>query len=412
MLFPCRERACLASRRMGNFNAVSRSASLPAQIAPASAGGGRKRIPQLDGVRGLAILMVLVWHYYVCTPAPPTAINTHLKIFLSLAWTGVDLFFVLSGFLIGGILMDHREDDDYFKVFYVRRVCRIFPLYFLLLIAGAIYVKITGESASAPLPFWPYPFFLQSIFIATRGALGSFWLGGTWSLAIEEQFYLIFPFLVRVCKSRLLPHLFVIMVLLAPVCRIVLWSMSHPPGLASFALLPCRMDQLALGALGAWMIRQPAMREWLEARSGWLLTYLALSAAAFIALSLRQWALLSDVMASFGHTWMGLVYLLVILLGVTSQDARVLACYKFAPLRALGKLSYFIYLFHPIVAREVYVLLRHGEPQLYSAMDCLATALAFGITLLLASLSWALIEKPIIEIGHRCKYRPPGAATG
>jgi peptidoglycan/LPS O-acetylase OafA/YrhL len=91
------------------------------------------RLPELDGVRGIAILMVLVWHYAVYEFQPePGSIGAYALACLRLSWSGVDLFFVLSGFLIGGILIDNQQSNNYFKVFYVRRVCRIFPLYFFL----------------------------------------------------------------------------------------------------------------------------------------------------------------------------------------------------------------------------------------------------------------------------------------
>ena len=89
---------------------------------------------ELDGVRGLAILLVLIWHY-VNREVDPNAniVLVYLKLAANVTWSGVDLFFVLSGFLIGGILLDHRTCSNYFRVFYIRRVCRIFPLYFVLI---------------------------------------------------------------------------------------------------------------------------------------------------------------------------------------------------------------------------------------------------------------------------------------
>lgn len=94
--------------------------------------GESKRIPQLDGLRGIAILLILIWHYVVCQVSYfPNLFCVQVIQALNFTWSGVDLFFVLSGFLIGGILLDHRKADNYFQVFYIRRICRIFPLYFL-----------------------------------------------------------------------------------------------------------------------------------------------------------------------------------------------------------------------------------------------------------------------------------------
>jgi peptidoglycan/LPS O-acetylase OafA/YrhL len=106
-----------------------------------------KRISQLDGVRGIAILLVLVWHFFAAqiVVAEPAGILSYCKQALSLTWSGVDLFFVLSGFLIAGILLDHHNTSNYFRVFYLRRVCRIFPLYFLLL---ALFLCLSATSLS------------------------------------------------------------------------------------------------------------------------------------------------------------------------------------------------------------------------------------------------------------------------
>ena len=101
------------------------------------------RIPELDGVRGLAIALVILCHYgaHQMTSTPGTALN-FLHIALTFGWVGVDLFFVLSGFLIGGILMDHRDSPRYFSTFYLRRVCRIFPIYYLWLAGGFILLAL------------------------------------------------------------------------------------------------------------------------------------------------------------------------------------------------------------------------------------------------------------------------------
>ena len=94
-------------------------------------GGLPQRIPELDGVRGIAILLVVIWHYWIALVIndPLSGLYGAVVKSLYLTWSGVDLFFVLSGFLIGGILLDNREAPGYFKAFYARRVCRIFPLY-------------------------------------------------------------------------------------------------------------------------------------------------------------------------------------------------------------------------------------------------------------------------------------------
>src|SRR5947209_6904169 len=161
---------------------------------------------ELDGLRGLAILMVVSFHYNL---AP------------FLGGVGVDLFFVLSGFLLGGTLLDKREASNYFKAFYTRRVCRIFPLYFLSLFLFVILLLaapftlgwlLFGDSIrfllGDPLPLWSYFTFTQNFAMVDQGVWGIPWLGHAWSLAVVEQFYLILPVLIRFVSREKLPYVF------------------------------------------------------------------------------------------------------------------------------------------------------------------------------------------------------------
>jgi len=151
-----------------------------------------KRISQLDGVRGVAILLVLVYHYFTCQiVAEPGTLLSYLNRATSLTWSGVDLFFVLSGFLIAGILLDHRDTANYFRVFYLRRACRILPLHVLLLglfvcfLATPMAVSPRFEWVfGQPFPLVSYATFTQNILMGIRGDFGPHWLGVTWSLAV------------------------------------------------------------------------------------------------------------------------------------------------------------------------------------------------------------------------------------
>jgi peptidoglycan/LPS O-acetylase OafA/YrhL len=222
------------------------------------------RIPEWDGIRGLAILLVVFFHFFTVssdTGGLPTRV---ISAVLSFGWSGVDLFFVLSGFLIGGILMDNRSSANYFKTFYIRRVCRIFPLYFLwlalffvlpwLLPSNFPGYRAVFAGGIAHLPQWGYALFLQNFYIAKVGDFGSFWMAATWSLCVEEQFYLLLPLMIRFVFPRKPLWMFIILVALVPLLRVFLF-LFHP-SIFTFVLLPCRADALLLGVLGAYMIRQ------------------------------------------------------------------------------------------------------------------------------------------------------------
>ena len=159
--------------------------------------GKQPRVPELDGLRGFAILLVISIHYFY-NPGPNLPRGLHyLQSFFALGWTGVDLFFVLSGFLIGGILLDVRASPDYFKTFYIRRFFRIVPLYYLwlfcliaLVFLGHSFFPSQTQSTQPAIDWqiWAHFLFLQNLWSNHYSTLAGWWLAVTWSLAIEEQF--------------------------------------------------------------------------------------------------------------------------------------------------------------------------------------------------------------------------------
>jgi len=156
----------------------------------------------------------------------------------------------------------------------VRRLCRIFPLYYLTF---AIFATVHGLGLTSdrnglhwlfggPFPLWSYALYLQNFFMASAGDMGPHWLAITWSLAVEEQFYLILPFMVRLIPPRSLPWVLLLLTVSAPAIR-TLFYFTHPTaGVPGYVLLPSRWDALFLGVLGAWAFRQAALRHWLAAR--------------------------------------------------------------------------------------------------------------------------------------------------
>ena len=124
-------------------------------------------------------------------------------------WSGVDLFFVLSGFLITGILRDQRSSSRYWRTFYLRRACRVLPLYAILLGGFALAIAFGASNVPGlwwlfytPMPLWSYATFTQNFFMAVAGGTGANWMGVSWSLAVEEQFYLVLPLVVYLLPKR------------------------------------------------------------------------------------------------------------------------------------------------------------------------------------------------------------------
>ncbi|MEO5755168.1 MAG: acyltransferase [Chthoniobacterales bacterium] len=358
-----------------------------------------KRISQLDGVRGIAIILVLLWHYVRCELVDGP--QTHfLMTALSLTWSGVDLFFVLSGFLIAGILIDHRNSANYFKVFYLRRVCRIFPLYFLLL---GLFVGLSSTPISkipwfawlfqSPLPIWSYATFTQNIFMGLRGNFGANGLGVTWSLAVEEQFYLIVPILIYCFPRRRLFCIFVIAVLSAPVLRCAF------PGFHTEVNTPWRSDSLLSGAALAVLVRWHPFISAVRRNRGFLVALVFMLLGGTLVMTVRP-----QHFGAFLHFWLAGLYTAFILMAFVGTETNALRWLSSPILVWFGQLSYGIYMFHQPIAAVVHGLIRHGPPKMRAPFDVWVTLLALCVTLVLAALSFRFFEGPILRLGHRFRY--------
>ncbi len=362
-----------------------------------------KRIPQLDGVRGVAILLVIVWHYFAChVVTEPKSLFSYCSRTLSLTWSGVDLFFVLSGFLIAGILLDHRKTSNYFRVFYMRRACRIFPLYFFIL---GLFVCLTAmpyfRSPSfewlfhEPFSIWSYASFTQNLFMGVRGDFGPHWLGITWSLAVEEQFYLFVPLLIYFLPRRALVCVLVVAILAAPLLR------CASPGFHALVNTPWRSDSLLSGALLATLVRWHPFVSAIRQHRIFIL-------ALFVTLLVGA-AVMTFRPAPFGvfnHLWLAGLYstfILIAFMGSESFLGRILAS---APLVWFGQLSYGIYMFHQAVNGLLHGSLRHGAPQIRNLSEASITLVSLCITLALAMLSYRFFESPLLRFGHRFQYLP------
>src|SRR5207249_4391562 len=177
-------------------------------------------ISQLDAVRGVAILLVIFHNESGLFP------SLHLERLFANGWMGVDLFFVLSGFLITGILVDTKQSAGYFTNFYARRCLRIWPLYYSLIFFMFLVVPFLRPSEAHTVfdrssPWWAYPLFLQN-FLIPIPSMGTGPLAVTWSLAIEEQFYLVWPWVVRYCSHAQMRRIAIAVICLSPALRFFL----------------------------------------------------------------------------------------------------------------------------------------------------------------------------------------------
>lgn len=343
-------------------------------------------LPVLDGVRSLAILSVMLFHF--CQHGPPlhTPLLKAVGRVALLGQNGVDLFFVLSGFLITNILLLARQRKNGLRRFYLRRTTRIFPLYYFYLLVAFVFWPALHPTAHVPWSdqwwFWAYAQNVQDTFVSGFHLFGP---GHFWSLAVEEHFYLIWPFLVvGLPLSRLKPALFGIVGLALASRALMVWA-----GYPVFYFTLCRMDALALGAWLALLSRNPeTMRRLgigLRRHSFWLLM-------VCLPLYVLVSGMGSPLVQVFKFTAVALLctgfLTLVLTADRASWRARSLAS---SPAREIAKVSYAMYVFHP----ALFSLL---EPAYSHFPFLLSLLLAFSATFLVAQLSWHLLESPCLRL--------------
>ncbi|MBI2517772.1 MAG: acyltransferase [Opitutae bacterium] len=363
------------------------------------------RAAQFDGLRGLAISLVL-WHHLVGAylPSGHDSWLGWLKAGTDLAWCGVDLFFVLSGYFIGGILIDRWQSPRFARVFYLRRSVRILPLYLVTL--AAIFLAIWAGWPGAYNRFapWVYGLFLTNFGLAA----GSVWDWGPltvlWSLAVEEQFYLVAPWVVGTITPTRLGWLAALLVIVAPFVRIglcLLWPEWH---LAAHVLMPARMDTLACGVWIAWGVRSPAARpvlDWLQSRS---LAVFAVSTCALGLLSALRFREGDVTQLWFGYSLIALTFAAVVALVTRGSPPGLIRLLSLQPLVALGRHSYSIYLWHMLIGVGVIRCLGGPTFVLNSFSGLCSVLLGFSVTWIAAAFSWKFLEAPLINWGHRHAY--------
>jgi len=374
------------------------------------------RIPALDGLRGIAILLVLLRHaIFGVTSVQGIEAHSRFASFViacgQLSWSGVDLFFVLSGFLIGGILLDERSSPRYFQTFYIRRAYRILPLYFLV-IGLSLFPHLLAQFSAAraahttplPLPWWSYATFTQNFWMACLGVFGPSGMGITWSLAIEEQFYLSIPLLIRNVRPRNLVIVLSMVIACAPWLRVLLHSSMTYPGLASYVLMPTRADALCLGVLAALLVRNEIFWNWLQSnrRILWSVTGVFFLGVAYM--TWQGYDALSFAMTTWGFSWLATFYTCILLIAVSSSRGPVSRILQNPSLMRLGTLAYCSYLVHVAIMNALRHPLKAHFPEFPVAAWLVGGILGIGLTLAVAALSYKYFEKPLLKRGHQYSY--------
>jgi peptidoglycan/LPS O-acetylase OafA/YrhL len=361
-------------------------------------------IPVLDGVRGVAILAVLVYHFWQLMEERYLGLPMAAKRVFAISAIGakgVDLFFALSGFLITGILLRTKGSPHYFKNFYIRRALRIFPLYYLTLTA----CLVAGTIAAIPGYQWRsmiwYFFYLHNI-------RDTFWkppIGGPgwfWSLAVEEHFYFFWPLVVLLLRRRHLVYFSLLVMVVAPAVRAVFVARDM-----NLFFTLCRMDALAAGALLAVLFTEPAY--WQRTVAWTRRLALPVGIPAFLSSFWLTGSQDHPVAQTLKFSLFAVLCGFVLVLSLSPGTLNPLpALFAMKWLRSVGKTSYSMYVLHPFIFVPLIGVLYSAQwspvrGRMWTDI-VVDFVLCIGLTVLVSKISWVAIENPFIQLKDRFKY--------
>jgi peptidoglycan/LPS O-acetylase OafA/YrhL len=356
-------------------------------------------IPALDGIRGIAMLTVILYHFFLFPYA---------------AWYSIDSFFVLSGFLITGILVDTKASKNYFKNYIARRMLRILPLYYgVLIVAFVIIPLVVNKSSLAPYSiyyqnqtsFWTY---LQNWFLLLKEpqlkGSGRIFLH-LWSLAVEEQFYIVWPLLVLIFNIKNLVRVIIAIIVCSVTLKCYLFFAGYAWQYTYFNTF-CRLDALCIGALIAIAVRNKTMAAKLEKIVPYIFKILLIVVLTAIAL-VRPTAPKDQFLEPFGTTVVAVFFASLILYCMSSHKNNLIK--RVLELRIFlffGRYSYSMYIFHvPILALLRPAIFQYLQKHISHSIAFMAANLICFISVIaISQFTWYLIEKPALKLKRFFKY--------
>jgi peptidoglycan/LPS O-acetylase OafA/YrhL len=292
---------------------------------------------------------------------------------------------------------------------------RIIPIYYSWIVLYIALVAAAGAAIQArsfsgkvlPNGFDVYAHFLfiQNLVpfnFAAMPGIWKLWFSHLWSLAIEEQFYLIAPLMIAWLTPRRLAGVLVAIVCCVPILRTALFFHVHNFDITH--IMPSRADGLALGILAAIAWRSPKSRLWLTTNTRLLYTSAGLLFSGYGLLCWYAPDSSSFALNSFGLTWIGIFYALLLLIALAGSNGWFARVLRMEWLREIGRVSYCMYIVHLISSLFCFSVLLHRPPEIVTFPGVCVTVVAAVVTYLTARLSWVLLEHPLVRIGHGFKY--------
>jgi peptidoglycan/LPS O-acetylase OafA/YrhL len=370
------------------------------------------RILELDGLRGLACLFVMVHHYFTGIAAPhfQGALSVYFwKIASVFLLSGVDLFYVLSGFLVGGIIIENYDKSSFLKAFFVRRACRILPLYFTLILSYSLgpalleRLGLLGPWADEwlldrPLPFWSYLTFLQSYVMGILGHSGPKWVAITWSVSVEEQFYLLMPFIFFFLGCSRAMAVTCTGILVSPVIRA--YFFDNFGTYAGYTFFPGRMDSLFWGVLLAFLFCFSFLKLGIHSRTKIMLSLGVIS----FALIMASQSLIIKTPRYAIYTFLSIFYFVMIWAVLEKKSPALNNLLSTRFLIFTGKISYACYMFHQLVNGLMHGLIFGTKPFLNHWSQWLVTLPSMALLYLLSYFSHRYYEKPFLSYGKKFEY--------
>lgn len=366
-------------------------------------------IKSLDGLRFVAVSLVLLDHW------------TNYKLGFPASYLGVSLFFVLSGYLITGILLKAKTQDiaknqshsRSLKLFYIRRTIRIFPVYYLVLFV----LYLLNEANVREHIFWLLTYQTNNYIAYTGNWMGSF--DHFWSLAVEEQFYLFFPFVIFFVKNKQIPKVLIGLILVSVALRLYFF-VNHHSWVRPFVLMPTALDALGLGSLLAFYFQNnPKIALWSNQKLKlWLLATFLIYCVVVFLLSTQSEPhnFYSVVLLRFFES---LFSLFLIFSFIKINDGSLFSKIKKLVFENdivvyIGKISYGIYVYHHFVYNFYYTSEANYITKIFNKLNYFSPGLGenlfvrigvlFPLVVLVASVSWYLFEKPINNLKEKFKY--------